>query len=90
MAYLLVDSVRLRDDWDDVDLAVQLLHADEIETFEAVAVRSDEVEARVNPCVVEATKCNRKFPKLCKGQKQKDQTSAYLARFRLILSSSWR
>ena len=41
MDYLLVDSVRLGDDWDDVNLAVQLLHADEIETFEAVAVRSD-------------------------------------------------
>ena len=54
---LLVDGVRLGDDRDDVDLAVELLHADEVEALEAVAVRGYEVEARVDPGVVEAERC---------------------------------
>ena len=54
LPYLFIDSVRLCNNRDDVDLAVELLHADEVEALEAVAVRGDEVEARVDPGVVKA------------------------------------
>ena len=54
--FLLIDGVCLGDDGDDVDLAVELLHADQVEALEAVSVRRDEVQARVNPRVVEAVR----------------------------------
>ena len=63
--FLLIDGVGLGDDGDDVDLAVELLHADQVETLEAVSVRRDEVQARVNPCVVEAVRSRlRMFPRI--------------------------
>jgi hypothetical protein len=39
-------------------LGVEFLHADQVDGLEAVAVRSDEVEARVDPGVVEAEVLN--------------------------------
>ena len=46
------DCICFGDDGDDVDLAVQLLHGDQVQGFEWVTGRSDEVEARVDACVV--------------------------------------
>ena len=56
MSCLLIDGVSLGDDGDDVDLAIELLHAHEVETLEAVSIWSDKVQARVNPRVVEAVR----------------------------------
>ena len=61
---LFINGVRLGDDRDNVDLAVELLHADEVEALEAVAVGGDEVEARVDSSVVEAKRCYNLYEKL--------------------------
>ena len=60
--FLLIDGVCLGDNGNDVDLAVELLHADQVETLEAVSVRRDEVQARVNSCVVEAVRSRLRIP----------------------------
>ena len=48
----LVDGVGLGDDRDDIHFLIQFLHADEVNTLEAVTVGSDEVEADVNSGIV--------------------------------------
>lgn len=46
------NSVGLGDDGNDVDLAVQFFHADEIERLKSMAGRHDEVEAGVDARIV--------------------------------------
>ena len=48
----LVDRVSLGDDWDDVDLLVQLLHTDQIYRLETMAIRGDKIEADMDPGVM--------------------------------------
>ena len=47
----LVDCVGLGDNWDYVDLLVQLLHANQVDALEAVTIWSDEVETHVDSVV---------------------------------------
>lgn len=46
------NRICFRDDRDNVDLGVQFLHADEIDGFEAVACRTDKVQADVDARVM--------------------------------------
>ena len=50
---LFVDGICFGNDGDDIDLAVQLLHAHQVNGLESVPVGGDEVEAHVDPWVME-------------------------------------
>ena len=51
-------TVRLGDDWHDIDNLAQFLHHDDVDRAKRVTSRVDEVQAAVNTCVLDVAVTN--------------------------------